>query len=248
MVILSDSFFAKHWPKRELEALAAKEATSGGKVILPVWHKIDQHYLAKHAPMLADRLGVSTGSGAPHVVQELHRALMKELGTLATEVDPRPVLRSAVSSEQSVPQPLGPPEPAPDSGPLLVIASSFHHRLDDPHEVTGPPQIIWSQSAFVDVENVGTTIAFIKQGGADTLGIGAITVKPPVAIAPGTTRSVELAVSTISADVALAAGALLRFWLDYGGSEVPDQRLWAATKYDGEGRWTNVGSQNRPLE
>src|SRR5271157_993759 len=39
VVILSPQFFAKDWPKRELDALIAKEDTAG-KVILPVWHRL----------------------------------------------------------------------------------------------------------------------------------------------------------------------------------------------------------------
>lgn len=247
VVILSESFFDKHWPKRELEALAAKEATLGGKVILPVWHGIDQHYLAEHAPMLADRLGVSTRSGIQHVVDELARALVKELGSVAMDPNPGPLFRSAVSDGHTSQRPLAQPDLSTGSGPVLVLAPSFRHRLNDPHQVTGPPQVIWSQSALVDVENVGSAVAFIKHSGADTLGVGAINVKPPTAIAPGTTRSVELVVSTITADAHVAAGELFRFWVDYGGGDAPDQRLWASTKYDGGGRWTNVGSENRPL-
>ena len=60
VVVLSHAFFSKHWPQQELNALAAREAAAGTKVILPVWHGIDQAYLAAVAPMLADRLGVST--------------------------------------------------------------------------------------------------------------------------------------------------------------------------------------------
>jgi hypothetical protein len=37
IVILSEAFFAKHWPQRELDGLAAREV-DGVKVILPVWH------------------------------------------------------------------------------------------------------------------------------------------------------------------------------------------------------------------
>ena len=52
-----------------LAALAAREATSGSKVILPVWHGVDQNYLAEAAPMLANRIGVSTDQGLDHVAQ-----------------------------------------------------------------------------------------------------------------------------------------------------------------------------------
>ena len=98
VVVLSRAFFDKHWPQEELEALAAKEAASGSKVILPVWHGIDQRYLAEVAPMLAGRLGVSTTKGIPQVARELIRALARER---QTEIDPKrrePIVRSVEPS------------------------------------------------------------------------------------------------------------------------------------------------------
>jgi TIR domain len=99
VVVLSESFFAKHWPKQELDALAAKESASGAKVILPVWHGIDEQYLAREAPMLASRLGVSTREGIPCVVEQLERALTKELGSDTTPGNSEPVFRSARDSD-----------------------------------------------------------------------------------------------------------------------------------------------------
>lgn len=99
VVVLSESFFAKHWPKQELDALAAKESASGAKVILPVWHGIDEHYLAREAPILASRLGVSTHEGIPHVVEQLTRALTRELGSDTTRGHSEPVFRSARDSD-----------------------------------------------------------------------------------------------------------------------------------------------------
>src|SRR5258708_32744647 len=55
VVILSPSFFAKHWPQQELNGLAALESSSR-KVLLPVWHGVDQEFVARFAPMLADRV------------------------------------------------------------------------------------------------------------------------------------------------------------------------------------------------
>ena len=95
VVVLSKSFFAKHWPKQELDALAAKESASGAKVILPVWHGIDEHYLAREAPMLAHRLGVSTHNGIAHVVEQLTRALAKELGSDTKRANSEPALERA---------------------------------------------------------------------------------------------------------------------------------------------------------
>lgn len=129
---------------------------------------------------------------------------------------------------------------------VLVLAPPSQHRLNDPHQVTSPPQVIWAQSAFVDIENVGTAVAFIRSGGADTVGAGAVTVKPPTAIAPGATRPVELVVSTMTAYARVAAGQLVRLWLDYG-SEEADRRLSAVAQYNAGGGWANVGCDNHPL-
>ncbi len=107
VVILSEAFFGKHWPRQELNGLAAREAASGSKVILPVWHGIDHEYLAKVAPMLANRLGVSTDDGIRHVAQELIRALARERRAKLDPERREPVVRSIESStpaEEHVPR------------------------------------------------------------------------------------------------------------------------------------------------
>ena len=68
-------------------------------MILPVWHGIDEHYLAREAPMLASRLGVATHKGIHHVVEQLTRALAKEVGSDATRGHSEPVFRSARNSD-----------------------------------------------------------------------------------------------------------------------------------------------------
>jgi hypothetical protein len=70
IVILSPSFLAKGWPKRELNGLFALEE-SGRKVILPVWHKITKSALANQSPILADRLAAETSRGIQNVCSEL---------------------------------------------------------------------------------------------------------------------------------------------------------------------------------
>ena len=59
VVVLSPSFFAKEWPQRELDGLAARE-TSGNKVILPIWHKVSKNEVLGYSPPLADRLALNT--------------------------------------------------------------------------------------------------------------------------------------------------------------------------------------------
>lgn len=75
VVILSPNFFAREFPQRELQGLAAREVASGTKVILPVWHNIDRDQLLQVAPMLADKLGALTSNGLDSVAGEIDRAL-----------------------------------------------------------------------------------------------------------------------------------------------------------------------------
>ncbi|WP_263383383.1 toll/interleukin-1 receptor domain-containing protein [Granulicella arctica] len=74
VVILSKAFFEKEWPQRELDGLAAREI-NGVKVILPVWHGVDQRDVLAFSPTLADRLGVSSVKGIPEVVTQLLAAM-----------------------------------------------------------------------------------------------------------------------------------------------------------------------------
>ena len=48
---------------------------SGSKVILPVWHGIDGHYIAQRSPPLADRLGARTEPGIEDVADKITDAL-----------------------------------------------------------------------------------------------------------------------------------------------------------------------------
>jgi hypothetical protein len=75
VAVLSPAYFAKPWPMRELAGLAAREVVGGSKVILPVWHNVDAAYIAARSPILADRVGVSTGPGIEHVADKISRAL-----------------------------------------------------------------------------------------------------------------------------------------------------------------------------
>lgn len=70
IVVLSEAFFQKHWPQLELDGLVARES-AGVKVILPIWHDIDESRVRIHSPMLADRVAVSSAKGLEQVVQQL---------------------------------------------------------------------------------------------------------------------------------------------------------------------------------
>ena len=74
IVVLSPHFFQKPWPKMELDGLAARSVVEGRKVILPVWHNISHAEVARYAPILADRLGITSSNGIGAVADEMLRA------------------------------------------------------------------------------------------------------------------------------------------------------------------------------
>lgn len=72
IVILSQDFFNKEWPQKELDGLVARE-NAGVKVILPLWHNVTQKDILNYSPILADKLGVSTSKGIEIVVLEIKK-------------------------------------------------------------------------------------------------------------------------------------------------------------------------------
>jgi hypothetical protein len=59
IVVLSENFFKKEWPQKELDGLVALEM-AGRSRILPIWHKISKDEVAKYSPTLADKLALNT--------------------------------------------------------------------------------------------------------------------------------------------------------------------------------------------
>ncbi|MCA9924517.1 MAG: TIR domain-containing protein, partial [Anaerolineales bacterium] len=59
IVVLSPSFFAKNWPQYELDGLVQREM-EGGKVILPLWHKVSKSEVMGYSPSLADKLALNS--------------------------------------------------------------------------------------------------------------------------------------------------------------------------------------------
>jgi hypothetical protein len=77
IVILSPHFFEKHWTNKELDGLAAKEASGADKVVLPVWHNVSREEVAKYSLPLADKIGVPSSKGLDKVVEALLLAINK---------------------------------------------------------------------------------------------------------------------------------------------------------------------------
>jgi hypothetical protein len=77
VLIISPAFLSKRWPQRELDALVARETTSGEKAILPIWHNIEATTLLQYSPMLVDRLAASSREGVTAIVEKILRVLEK---------------------------------------------------------------------------------------------------------------------------------------------------------------------------
>lgn len=75
IVVLSPAFFAKSWPQYELDGLVEKEM-SGGKVILPLWHKVSKDEVMKYSPPLADKVSLNT---AQYSIDELAELLSEAI-------------------------------------------------------------------------------------------------------------------------------------------------------------------------
>ena len=61
IVILSENFFKKEWPQRELDGLVALES-QGRDRILPLWYKVTRNEVADFSPILADKVALSVSS------------------------------------------------------------------------------------------------------------------------------------------------------------------------------------------
>jgi len=75
IVVLSEAFFAKNWPQYELNGLVAKEM-HGGKVILPIWHKVSKDEVLQFSPTLADKVALNTAiSSISEIAKQLEEVL-----------------------------------------------------------------------------------------------------------------------------------------------------------------------------
>lgn len=70
IILLSPSFFGKHYTNRELDGLAQREV-DGAKVILPVWVGVDEQAVRKFSPPLADRVAARWDDGVVSVVMNI---------------------------------------------------------------------------------------------------------------------------------------------------------------------------------
>jgi hypothetical protein len=87
ITVLSQHFFQRRWPQRELNGLVAREIAEERQLVLPIWHRIDRQEILKYSPPLADVFAVSSARGIEAVVNELLKKLRPEESPLIVARD-----------------------------------------------------------------------------------------------------------------------------------------------------------------
>ncbi len=78
VIVLSPDFFAKPWPKAELDALHDRQMRGGHKVILPVWHNLEHDQIAQRSPLIAGLLATNSERGLKQVADDLLSAIRSD--------------------------------------------------------------------------------------------------------------------------------------------------------------------------
>ena len=86
VVILSESFFGKHYPESELDGLAQREQ-DGRDLILPVWNDVNVEVVRRHSPRLADRVALKWQDGIEIVATGLLKVIAPDLLRAAIKRD-----------------------------------------------------------------------------------------------------------------------------------------------------------------
>ena len=70
IVVLSQAFFKKNWPKLELDGLISKEV-DGEKVILPIWYGVSRDDVVQYSLILSGRVASLSSKGLNAVVNDI---------------------------------------------------------------------------------------------------------------------------------------------------------------------------------
>ena len=73
IVVVSEHFFKKEWPQKELDGLFSLDNQERGR-ILPIWHKVTKDQVIQHSPTLADIIALNTGAQS---IEEIAQALLE---------------------------------------------------------------------------------------------------------------------------------------------------------------------------
>lgn len=80
VLVLSEAFFLKQWPKEEVNGLFARSIHSKRKLLLPIRHNISTEKILEYSPILADKFALSSDSGIGTIVKHiLHVCISDEM-------------------------------------------------------------------------------------------------------------------------------------------------------------------------
>jgi hypothetical protein len=71
IVIISNDYFGAGWARRELDVLYNFERIRSHKIILPIWHGVDEHEVKEQFPYLVDRFAARSDKGIDYVVDKI---------------------------------------------------------------------------------------------------------------------------------------------------------------------------------
>jgi hypothetical protein len=74
VVVFSHNFFAKNWPRNELNGLFA-QSTSENKPLVPIWLDVIPADVSKYSPMLADRIALHADQPLTTIVSKIREVL-----------------------------------------------------------------------------------------------------------------------------------------------------------------------------
>ena len=78
LIIISPAFFQKRWTDYELRSLLTKEL-NGGKTIIPIWHNVDQQFVASKSLFLADLKAITSDAGIKKLAYEVVRIVRPDI-------------------------------------------------------------------------------------------------------------------------------------------------------------------------
>ena len=94
VVVISPTFFKKHWTKLEMNGFVARQAT-GERVILPIWHRITKNEIIEQAPPLADIIALNSSTQSmEEIVGEIVEKVRAEN---RSTTDPQHPLRQSIT-------------------------------------------------------------------------------------------------------------------------------------------------------
>ena len=71
IVVLSPTYFAKEWTRKEFNILWANESKPGDRKIFPVWYNVTLGEVQEFDPYLANLYGLDSSKGLDHVIEQL---------------------------------------------------------------------------------------------------------------------------------------------------------------------------------